>query len=88
MFELEELKRLAFREVIKIYGKPYLRENFDNTWILHGMLKDGRFMLFVGIKTEDDLPDHPADDHGWVVSATIWLDQKTGKLLDAEYTME
>lgn len=88
MLELEELKRLAFREVIKIYGKPYLRENFDNTCICHSMLRDGRFMLFVGIKTEDDLPDHPADDHGWVVSATIWLDQKTGKLLDVEYTTE
>ena len=88
MLELEELKRLAFREVIKIYGKPYLRENFDNTCICHSMLRDGRFMLFVGIKTEDDLPDHPADDHGWVVSATIWLDQKTGKLLDMEYTKE
>ena len=45
-------------------------------------------MLFVGIKSSKDLPDQPADDHGWVVSATIWLDQKTGKLLDMEYTKE
>jgi len=41
-----------------------------------------------GIKTIEDLPDHPADEKGWVVSATIWLDQKTGKLLDMEYTKE
>ena len=88
MLELEDLKRLAIREVIKIYGKLYLRENYDNTWICHSMMKDGRFMLFVGIKTASDLPDQPADDHGWAVSANVWLDQETGKLLDIRYTKE
>ena len=88
MLDLDALKDKAYDELIKIYGKPYLRENYDNTWICHSMMKDGRFMLFVGIKTASDLPNHPADDHGWVVSATIWLDQETGKLLDIRYTKE
>ena len=88
MLSLKALKNLAFDELIKIYGKPYLQENFDNTCICHSMLRDGRFMLFAGIKTEEDLPGHSADDHGWVVSANIWLDQETGKLLDIRYTKE
>lgn len=88
MLDDRTLQKLATEELIKIYGKQYLQENYENTWLGHGRLKDGRYMLFVGIKTSRDLPDHPADDHGWVVSATIWLDQKTGKLLDMEYTKE
>lgn len=88
MLDERSLKNIAYDELIKIYGKQYLRVNYDNTWICHGMLSDGRFMLFVGIKTEDDLPDLPADEKGWVVSANIWLDQKTGEVLDIRYTKE
>ena len=88
MLDERTLQKLATEELIKIYGKQYLQENYENTWLGHGMLKNGRYMLFVGIKTEDDLPDHPADDHGWVVSANVWLDQETGKLLDIRYTKE
>jgi len=88
MLDERTLKNLAYDELIKVYGLKYLRENYDNTWILHGMFSDGQFMLFAGIKTSKDLPDHPADEKGWVVSANIWLDQETGKLLDIRYTME
>jgi len=88
MLDLRTLKNLAFDELIRVYGKKYLQDNFYNTCIAHSMLSDGRFMLFAGIKTDDDLPGREADEKGWVVSATIWLDQATGRLLDMEYTME
>jgi len=88
MLDQRTLQKLATNELIKIYGRKYLQDNFENTMTGHSMLSDGRYMFFVGIKTQEDLPDHPADEKGWVVSANVWLDQETGKLLDIRYTME
>lgn len=88
MLNKRMLQKIATEELIKIYSKTYLQDNFENTLTGYSMLSDGRYMFFAGIKTADDMPDHPADEKGWVVSAQIWLDQETGEVLDIQYTKE
>lgn len=88
MLEKEALMHLAARELIQIYGLEYLLDCQSHSCRGTSYLPDGRFMYFAGLKSQKQLPDHPADRKGWVVSATVYLDSYTGKLLDIQYTKE
>ena len=80
--------KLAVREMKKIFGVQYLRDNIEDTWIATGIIFEKIFQLFVGLKTSDDLPDRKANDKGWVVYGLIWLDANTGEILKKEYAVE
>ena len=67
MLSDRDLMKLACRELVRVFGRKYLQAHYEGTLEGHGMIDDDTFMLFVGIKTDEDLPDHPATDKGWTV---------------------
>lgn len=84
----KELMRIATGKLIDIFGKQYLRDNYTNTIKSYGMLDDNIFALFVGIKSDDDLPGRKAERHGWVVYGQVNVNATTGKVLNTVYALE
>ena len=79
---------IATKEIISIFGRPYIQKNFSNLCTAHGIIGGDKFQLFVGIKGKDELPNREADDHGWVVYGNILVDAITGKIKETEYVLE
>ena len=88
MLNQQSLMKNACGELVKVFGKEYLRKNYERTLEGHGMSDPDTFMLFVGLKDKDDLPDRKANEKGWVVYGKVLLDAHTGKLKDIEYVLE
>ena len=88
MLTTSELFKIAMSELISLFGKEYLKTNYENTCQASGMLNNQTYQLFVGIKDKKDLPERKANDKGWVVYAKILLDATTGNLEDIEYVLE
>lgn len=84
----KELTKNACGELAKVFGKEYLRKNYENTLEGHGLIGDSTFMMFVGLKSKEDLPDREANDKGWVVYGKVLLDANTGKMKNIEYVLE
>ena len=87
MLTTKELFKKAMAELINLFGKEYLRANYENTCQASGLVKD-KYHFFVGIKDADDLPNRKADDKGWVVYASIILDAATGNVIQKDYVLE
>lgn len=88
MLTTRELFKIAMSELISLFGKEYLKTNYENTCQASGMLNNQTYQLFVGIKDKKDLPERKANDKGWVVYAKILLDATTGKVKEIEYVLE
>lgn len=88
MLTTRELFKIAMSELISLFGKEYLKTNYENTCQASGMLNNQTYQLFVGIKDKKDLPERKANDKGWVVYAKILLDATTGKVKETEYVLE
>ncbi len=88
MLAEKTLVQIATKELIKEYGKEYLQKTYEGSCIAKGMATKDLFMFFLGIKTKTDLPDREADDHGWVVSGTIYIDANSGKIVQKICTKE
>ena len=88
MLATKTLFKKAMAELIKLFGKEYLKANYENTCQSSGMVGADTYQLFVGIKDSDDLPDRDATDKGWVVYAKILLDATTGNVKETEYVLE
>lgn len=88
MLDERTLMQTATNELISLFGKEYLKNNYNNTCKAYGMVDDQTFQLFVGIKGSKDLPDRKATDKGWVVYGKILLDANTGKTKNKEYVLE
>lgn len=89
MLDTKTLMRIATAELIRVFGKEYLRSNYFNTCQAQGIINGGQtFQLFVGIKGSKDLPNRKANDHGWVVYGKVLVDAITGKIKSTEYVLE
>lgn len=88
MLDEKALTRIATKELVSIFGKEYLRSNYRNTCRAWGMIADHTYMLFVGIKDSEDLPDREANGHGWVVYGKVLVDALTGEIKSTEYSLE
>lgn len=82
------LKKYACDELIKVFGRKYLQDNYENTLQAHGMADDETYMFFVGIKDDEDLPDREANEKGWVVYGKVLVNAITGKIVNTEYVLE
>ena len=88
MLNERELTKIASAELVRAYGKEYLQNTYEGSIIATGMVTDDLFMFFLGIKGQDKLPDREADDHGWVVSGTIYINANSGEVVSSECTKE
>ena len=88
MLDTKTLAKTAADELVRIFGKEYLRENFGGTCRAYGMIDESTYMYFIGIKDSDDLPDRPATDKGWVVYGKILVDAISGTIKTKEYVLE
>lgn len=89
MLEQKALMRIATDKLIDIFGRKYLQDNYANICKAYGMVNDDTFQLFVGIKSDDDLPKRKAyDHHGWVVFGKVLVDVNTGEIINTEYVLE
>ena len=88
MLTTKTLFKKAMAELINLFGKEYLKANYENTCQASGLLNDQTYQLFVGIKDKEDLPERKANEKGWVVYAKILLDATTGNVKETEYVLE
>lgn len=88
MLETKELVRIAAGELIRVFGKQYLRDTYVGTCHAEGMVDDETFMFFLGIKGEEELPGRKANDHGWVVYGEVLVDAFTGEVKKLDYALE
>ena len=88
MLTEKELRRRAVDELIRVFGRKYLQDNFKNTCQAYGMVNDDTYQLFIGIKGFDDLPHRKANAKGWVVYGVAFIDANTGELKRIEYELE
>ena len=89
MLSEEQLIRRAMQEIVPIFGKPYLQKNFNKILRSDGIINEGReYMLFLGIKTRDDLPEKEANEKGWTVYGLVHIDTETGIRTKLEYAVE
>ena len=88
MLDENVLMQKATNELISLFGKEYLKNNYKNTCRAFGMVDNQTFQLFVGIKDSDDLPNRKATEKGWVVYGKVLLDANTGKIKNIEYVLE
>lgn len=82
------LMKKATEELVGVFGRKYLQENYENTCKAYGMVDDNTYQLFVGIKGSKDLPHRKADEKGWVVYGLVFVDANTGKTKKLEYVLE
>lgn len=88
MLSEKKLTQKATEELIKVFGKKYLQDNFRNTCVARGSLADDAYQFFVGIKGSKDLPNREANEKGWVVYGLVILDAITGEAKKMEYSLE
>ena len=88
MLSEKQLMRRAIEELINVFGREYLQKNYERTLKAHGFCDTDTYMLFVGIKGTDDLPDRKGNDKGWVVYGEVLLDAHSGELRSIEYELE
>lgn len=88
MMSENKLIEIASSEIARIFGKKYLKDNYDDSCIAAGFIQGKIYQLFIGIKSKKDLPDRKANKKGWVVYGLIWLDALTGELVKKEYVLE
>lgn len=88
MLPYESLFKRAMAEIISIFGKEYLKENYEGTCQAEGIIDTGEYQFFVGIKDLNDLPGRKADEKGWVVYANVLIDAITGNVVKREYVLE
>ena len=88
MLDAKKLMQTATAELVKVFGKKYLQDNYTNTAKAHGMINDHTYQLFIGIKGSKDLPDRKANDKGWVVYGLVLLDSITGDVKKLDYVLE
>ena len=88
MIDEKVLFEMAVDEMIRVFGRKYLQDNYRNTCRAAGMVTDDTYQLFLGIKDSDELPDRKATAKGWVVYGLIYLDANTGKVKKLEYQLE
>lgn len=88
VLNMQDLMKKACAELANVFGREYLRKNHERTLEGHGMVDPDTFMLFVGLKDRNDLPEREANEKGWVVYGRVLLDAHTGELKDIEYALE
>lgn len=88
MLDAKTLMKKAVAKLVDLFGKEYLKANYENSCKAYGMIDDQTYQLFVGIKGTDDLPNRKATEKGWVVYGKILLDAHTGKIKSTEYALE
>lgn len=88
MLTEKELRRRAVDELIRVFGRKYLQDNFKNTCQAYGMVNDDTYQLFIGIKGSKDLPHRKANAKGWVVYGIVFIDANTGEVKSIEYELE
>ena len=88
MLTEKELRRRAVDELIRVFGRKYLQDNFKNTCQAYGMVNDDTYQLFIGIKGSKDLPHRKANAKGWVFYGVAFIDANTGELKSIEYELE
>ena len=88
MLREKDLFKCAMSELISLFGKEYLKANYENTCQSSGYINEKTYQLFVGIKDSEDLPDRKANDKGWVVYARILVDTISGNIQKTDYVLE
>ena len=88
MLTEKELFCRATDELIRVFGRKYLQDNYRNTCKAYGMVNDDTYQLFIGIKGSKDLPRRKANEKGWVVYGVAFIDANTGELKSIEYEVE
>ena len=88
MLSERELMKIAVNELIRVFGRKYLQDNYRNTCKSYGMIGGDTYQLFVGIKGSNDLPNRQANAKGWVVYGLVLLDAMTGAVKKLEYVLE
>ena len=88
MLTTKELFNKAMEELIGLFGKEYLKANFENTCQSSGMIGENTYFFFVGLKDSKDLPNRKANDKGWVVYAKILVDAITGDIKEKDFVLE
>ena len=88
MLDERTLMRKATEEFIKVFGRKYLQDNYQNTCKAYGIIGDQTYQLFIGIKGSKDLPNRKANKKGWVVYGLVLLDAITGERKKLEYALE
>ena len=78
MLDDERLMQIAVSELIKIFGKDYLKKNYQNTCRAYGMISEHTYQFFVDIKDFKDLPDRKATEKGGLYMAKFCLMQSPG----------
>lgn len=88
MLDTKKLMQKATAELVKVFGKKYLQDNYPNTCKAYGMVDDQTYQLFIGIKGSKDLPGRNANEKGWVVYGLVLLDAITGDVKKLDYALE
>lgn len=88
MLDEKVLFKKAVDELIAVFGRKYLQDNYQNTCKAYGFVTDDYYQLFIGIKGSKDLPDREANEKGWVVYGLVWLDGRSGEVVKLEYVLE
>ena len=88
MLDAKTLMHKATSELVKVFGKKYLQDNYPNTCKAYGIMDDQTYQLFVGIKGSKDLPNRKANEKGWVVYGLVLLDANTGEVKKLDYVLE
>ena len=88
MLDTKTLMEKAAAEIVKVFGKSYLIDNYKNSCQSFGFIDERTFQLFVGIKGSKDLPDRESTEKGWVVYGKVLLDALTGTVQKTEYVLE
>lgn len=88
MLDSKKLMQKATGELVKVFGKKYLQDNYLNTCKAYGMIDEHTYQLFLGIKDSSDLPDRKANEKGWVVYGLVLLDAITGEVKKLDYILE
>ena len=88
MLTESELMCRATDELIRVFGRKYLQDNYRNTCKAYGMVADDTYQLFIGIKGSEELPHRKANAKGWVVYGKALIDANTGELKSIEYELE
>lgn len=88
MYNEKTLMKMATNQLIDVFGRKYLQDNYSNMCKAYGMIDDQTFQLFVGIKDSKDLPGRKATEKGWVVFGKVLIDAITGKTKNINYVLE
>lgn len=88
MLSEKDLFKNGINEIIKIFGKKYLQDNYEGTCVAKGLIDPSTFMVFVGLKTSKQLPGRKATEKGWVVYAEILIDAFSGNIKSENYILE